>query len=104
MNILIIQRQSVPQIELIEELSKKARILSIFFTSESVKLATKKADASLQKELVLLSKKANFNLLVCGRAFDLHDFKQDDLAEDFTLSGNMELSTLMVKAQKTLEF
>lgn len=104
MKLLIIQREAVPKLELIEALCQRAQLLNIFLTSDASFLAVKSNPSDEQEALVKLAKHFNFELLVCGRAFAERGFKPGDLMSGFVLSGNMDLVSKLVKADKILEF
>ena len=104
MKLLIIQREAVPKLKLIEDLAKRAQLLSIFLTSDACVLASKSNSSIEQDTLLKSAKQFKFEILVCGRAFAERGFKSEDLNSGFILSGNMELVSNIVKADKILEF
>ena len=89
-----------------ELLAKGKKTAAIFMTSEAVSLASTKLDPqfnTLQQQYLELASQYGFELLVCGRAFKDRGYDNSDLVAGFTLSGNMEMLALALRASHVLE-
>ena len=76
---------------------KNHHISAVFFSDAGASLASKKyALASVQKQIqdmyLALKKDFGAELLCCGQAFRALGLEPDDVHEEFTLSGNLELT------------
>lgn len=117
MDILVISRQTPTALDvhktLLETLkdflkNDDNKVVAIFFTEKAVSIASSHVNQmedlkAVQEEYRKFSKEYKVDLLVCGRAYMEAGLNKDHIDDDFSLSGNMELSLFINAADKVLE-
>lgn len=117
MDILVISRQTPTAFEvqktLIETLKEflkndENKVVAVFFTEKAVSIASRdvkqiEALKEVQDKYRKFSQDYKVDLLVCGRAYMEAGLNKECVQDDFTLSGNMELSLFINAADKVLE-
>ena len=92
-----------------EGLAAGHKVQGIFFINEGAQCASSlyeegSVGGKTQSAYILLAKKHDFSLLVCGRAFKTCGFNASVLKDGYILSGNTELIIKLNDCDEVKEF